>query len=79
MASVERELPALEAALPTIDLPVGFVMGAGSPMPATAATDSADRIPQSWVDVVPGAGHFVWLEAPGRILAAVNRLHEQVG
>jgi pimeloyl-ACP methyl ester carboxylesterase len=79
MASVERELPSLERLLPTIDMPVGFVIGAGSPMPATAATDTAERIPGAWVEVVPDAGHFVWMDAPGKVLAALTRLLGQQG
>ena len=72
--SVLEELPRLEAALPGIDVPVGFVVGAGSPMPATASTDTAARIPRAWVDVVAAAGHFPWLDAPGRVRAALQRL-----
>ncbi len=74
MASIFRELPALELGLPGIDLPVGFVVGAGSPMPVTASTDTAQRIPDAWVDAVPEAGHFVWLDAPGRVRSALDRL-----
>jgi pimeloyl-ACP methyl ester carboxylesterase len=72
--SLVEELPRLEAALPTIDVPVGFLVGAGSPMPATASTDTAGRIRGAWVDVVPAAGHFPWLDAPGCVRAALARL-----
>lgn len=74
VASVFEELPRLEAALPGIDAPVGFVVGAASPIPATASTDTAGRIPGAWVDVVPAAGHFPWLDAPGCVRAALQRL-----
>ena len=73
-ASVLDELPRLEAALPAIQLPVGFVVGEASPMPATASTDTAERIPGAWVDVVPAAGHFPWLDAPGCVRAGLQRL-----
>ena len=73
-ASVLDELPRLEAALPGIEVPVGFVVGAASPMPATASTDTAGRIPGAWVDVVPAAGHFPWLDAPGCVRAGLERL-----
>ena len=74
LASALEELPRLEAALPGIDVPVGFVVGAASPMPATASTDTAGRIPGAWVDVVPEAGHFPWLDVPGCVRTALQRL-----
>ena len=74
--SILAELPALEAALPAIRVPVGFVHGSRSPMPLAASTDAADRIPGAWVEVVEGAGHFVWVEAPGAVRAALRRLTE---
>jgi len=72
--SIQEELPALEAGLPEIRVPVGFVHGSKSPMPLAASTDAAERIPGAWVEVVEGAGHFVWVEAPGAIRAALRRL-----
>ena len=73
-ASIVAELPALEAALPRIRVPVGFVHGSRSPMPLAASTDAAERIPGAWVEVVEGAGHFVYVEAPGAVAAALRRL-----
>lgn len=72
--SINEELPKLEAGLPEIRVSVGFVHGSRSPMPLAASTDAADRIPGAWVDVVEGAGHFIWLEAPGAVLASLRRL-----
>jgi pimeloyl-ACP methyl ester carboxylesterase len=72
--SIMAELPALEAGLPEIRVPVGFVHGSLSPMPLAASTDAAERIPGAWVEVVEGAGHFTWVEAPGAVLAALRRL-----
>jgi pimeloyl-ACP methyl ester carboxylesterase len=72
--SILAELPALEAGLQEIRVPVGFVHGARSPMPLAASTDAADRIPGAWVDVVDGAGHFIWVEAPGAVRASLRRL-----
>ena len=72
--SIIAELPALEAGLPRIQVPVGFVHGARSPMPIGASTDAADRIPGAWVDIVDGAGHFVWVEAPGAVRTSLRRL-----
>ena len=73
-SSILAELPSLEAGLPEIRVPVGFVHGSRSPMPLAASTDAAARIPGAWVDVVDGAGHFVWVEAPGAVRAALRRL-----
>ncbi len=72
--SILAELPALEAGLPQIRVPVGFVHGSGSPMPLGASRDGAERIPGAWLEVVEGAGHFVWVEAPGAVRAALRRL-----
>ena len=72
--SIQADLPALEAGLPQIRVPVGFVHGSRSPMPLAASTDAAGRIPGAWVEVVEGAGHFVWVEAPGAVRAALRRL-----
>ncbi|HSB38309.1 MAG TPA: alpha/beta hydrolase, partial [Gaiellaceae bacterium] len=72
--SIQAALPALEAGLPQIRVPVGFVHGSRSPMPLAASTDAAERIPGAWVEVVEGAGHFVWVEAPGAVRAALRRL-----
>ena len=41
MPSIMAELPALEAGLPGIRVPVGFVHGSRSPMPLAASTDAA--------------------------------------
>lgn len=72
--SINAELPKLEAGLPEIRVPVGFVHGSRSPMPLEASMDAAERIPGAWVDVVEGAGHFVWVEAPGAVRASLRRL-----
>lgn len=78
MQSAESELPGLESALQGITAPVGFVRGAGSPMPATASTDAADRIEGAWVESLEGAGHFVWLDLPGSVRTALDRLVRQI-
>jgi pimeloyl-ACP methyl ester carboxylesterase len=73
-ADLGARLPGLELSLPAITVPVGVLVGELSPMPPTAGTDSAERIPGAWSHVVPGAGHFVWHEEPGCLLAAMDRL-----
>jgi pimeloyl-ACP methyl ester carboxylesterase len=72
--SIMAELPALEAGLPGIRVPVGFVHGSLSPMPLGASTDAAERIPGAWVEVIEGAGHFIWVEAPGAVRESLRRL-----
>jgi pimeloyl-ACP methyl ester carboxylesterase len=72
--SIMAELPVLEAGLPGIRVPVGFVHSSRSPMPLATSTDAAERIPDAWVEVVEGAGHFIWVEAPGAVRASLRRL-----
>jgi pimeloyl-ACP methyl ester carboxylesterase len=65
----------LEAALPSITVPFGIVAGARSPMPAHEAAElSAAAIPGGWAEVVDGAGHFPWVERPGCVRSALDRL-----
>jgi pimeloyl-ACP methyl ester carboxylesterase len=73
-ADLEARLPELEASLAQITVPVGVLVGERSPIPPSAGTASAERIPGAWSHVEPGAGHFVWHEAPGCLLAAMDRL-----
>ena len=72
--SLRALLPALEEALSTVRVPVGFVHGGASPMPVSASSDTAARIPGAWVEVVDGAGHFPWYDVPGSVRAALDRL-----
>jgi pimeloyl-ACP methyl ester carboxylesterase len=72
--SIMAELPKLEAGLSEIPVPVGFVHGSLSPMPLATSTDAAERIPGAWVEVVEGAGHFIWVEAPGAVRESLRRL-----
>lgn len=73
-ADLQAQLPELEASLPTITVPFGVIVGELSPMPPSAGTESTDRIPGAWSHVEPGAGHFIWHEAPGCLLNAMDRL-----
>jgi pimeloyl-ACP methyl ester carboxylesterase len=73
-ADLTARLPELESSLPSITVPFGVLVGELSPMPPSAGTDSAARIPGAWTQVVAGAGHFPWHEAPGCLLAAMDRL-----
>jgi len=73
-ADLTNRLPELEKSLPSITVPFGVLVGELSPMPPSTGTDSAARIPGAWSHVEPGAGHFPWHEAPGCLLAAMDRL-----
>ena len=53
---------------------VGVLLGEGSPIPLSSGTETADRIPGAWCEIVAGAGHFIWHEKPGAVLAAMDRL-----
>ena len=64
----------LESSLPSVTVPCGVLVGGLSPIPPSAGTQSAERIPGGWSHVEPEAGHFVWFEAPGSLLAAMDRL-----
>jgi pimeloyl-ACP methyl ester carboxylesterase len=57
------------------EVPYGVVAGAGSPIPwGVAARMSAELSDHAFLDVVPAAGHFIWIEAPGRVRQALDRL-----
>ncbi len=61
--------------LATSGVPYGVIAGAGSPMPwGQAARASADIAPQAFFALVPAAGHFPWLEVPGSVRSALQRL-----
>jgi proline iminopeptidase len=61
-------------ALGRLAMPAEFVLGAESPLATDNGAASAARIPNAIVTVVPGAGHFPWIEAPGCVAAALARL-----
>ena len=73
-SDLTARMPALEASLGSITVPLGVLVGALSPMPPSAGTQTAEHISGAWTHVEPGAGHFVWHEAPGCLLAAMDRL-----
>jgi pimeloyl-ACP methyl ester carboxylesterase len=57
----------------------GVLAGAGSPLPwGQAALATAELSPRAFLEVVPGAGHFPWLEVPGSVRRALGRLLAQV-
>jgi pimeloyl-ACP methyl ester carboxylesterase len=74
-ASLHDELPGLAARLEGVGVPTLFVHGAAGPMPVTASTDTATAIGSAAaVEVLDDAGHFPWIERPGSLRAALDRL-----
>jgi proline iminopeptidase len=73
-AEVFRDMPMLEQALPACTTRMRFVHGTKSPMPVSASTDTIALLPAAELDLVDGAGHFVWFERPGSVRAALDRL-----
>ncbi len=74
-ASLHAELPALAERLAHGAVPTLFVHGGGSPMPVTAASDTAAAMgPAAAVEVIDGAGHFPWIEHPGAVRIALDAL-----
>jgi proline iminopeptidase len=74
--AAEDEAGTLVTGLPRVpaEIPVVFLHGAGSPMPLRASTETAALIPHARVEVIDGAGHFIWLEQPGALRDAVREL-----
>jgi pimeloyl-ACP methyl ester carboxylesterase len=57
------------------EVPYGIIAGAGSPIPwGQSAQATVELSSQAFLEVVPDAGHFVWLEAPGRVRDALKRV-----
>lgn len=68
-------LDEVAAALASGSVPYGVVAGAGSPIPwGQAARTTAELSPRAFLTVIPGAGHFPWLEVPGSVRTALQRL-----
>jgi pimeloyl-ACP methyl ester carboxylesterase len=73
--SLTAELPSLSERLGRINVRLGVVAGAASPMPVDlAAKATADAIPGAWLEVVDAAGHFPWQDRPGCVRAGLDRL-----
>ena len=67
-----EQLPILSSLLPGIRTPVRIVQGSEDQVvPAVNATYLGDRLPNSSVDFIAGAGHFVWEERPDEYAALV--------
>lgn len=77
IAEVTAGTDEVVAALAAGQVPYGVIAGAGSPMPwGQAARASAEVSPRAFLKIVAAAGHFPWLESPGCVRAALERLSE---
>lgn len=66
------EMPNLRPALPTLEISVRLVVGARDPKFRAVADEMARLLPRVKVEIVPGAGHNVVLEAPERVAAVIR-------
>jgi pimeloyl-ACP methyl ester carboxylesterase len=73
-SSITEVQPELATRLPRIEVPFVFVHGGGSPMPVIESSAAVDLLPDGELEVVEGAGHFIWYERPGAVRAALDRL-----
>jgi pimeloyl-ACP methyl ester carboxylesterase len=62
----------LAGRLPRATLPAFFVHGELDPLPLRSTLETAALIPGAKVEVVPGCGHFPWLEQPDAVRSAVE-------
>jgi pimeloyl-ACP methyl ester carboxylesterase len=58
--------------LPKVRLPVLFVHGELDAAPPRTSIDTAALIPGARVELIPGCGHFPWLERPGEVARLVG-------
>lgn len=66
------------AALAAGHVPYGVLAGGASPIPwGQVARASAEISPRAFLTIVPEAGHFPWVESPGCVQAALDRLRRQ--
>jgi pimeloyl-ACP methyl ester carboxylesterase len=72
-ASIEAELPGLAEKLRGCAVPTRFVHGELDPLPVSASAETAEILGAT-VDVLPGNGHFPWLEDPGCVRRSLDRL-----
>ena len=72
-ASIREQLPLLAHLLRGCTVPTRFVHGALDPLPVSASTDAA-ALMGALVDVLPGNGHFPWLEDPGCVRRSLDML-----
>ena len=79
MGEMTEGLEPVAAELAKGTIPYGILAGAASPIPwGQAARSTVELSSQAFLEVVPAAGHFVWVEAPGAVRAAFDRLTDGI-
>ncbi|MGH2871291.1 MAG: alpha/beta fold hydrolase [Solirubrobacteraceae bacterium] len=74
-AELGQGIDEVASALATGAVRYGVLAGGASPFPwGQAARPAAELSSSAFLKVVPGAGHFVWHEAPGAVRAELRRL-----
>jgi pimeloyl-ACP methyl ester carboxylesterase len=76
--SLLRELPRLQDRLKDCRVPTVFIHGSASPVPVTASSATAELMADAAVEIVHGAGHFIWLDRPGTVLGAADGLLRRI-
>ena len=69
----------LTEGVPRVRVPTLFVHGEDDVLPLHSSTATAELMPGAVVEIIPGAGHFPWLEKPDEFRAAVERFLDQLG
>ena len=64
----------LERRLPEVTLRALFVHGELDPLPVRSSSETAALMPHAGVGIIPGCGHFPWLERPGELRRRVQAL-----
>jgi pimeloyl-ACP methyl ester carboxylesterase len=68
-----EQLPTLAELLPSVQIPVRIVQGsADQVVPQVNAEYLGERLPNSSVDFIDGAGHFCWEEKPDEYAALIT-------
>ncbi len=73
MAGLLLELEVAQPIPQTVHVPARFVHGELDPLPVSASTYAA-ALMGAVVDVLPGNGHFPWLEDPGCVRRSLGML-----
>jgi pimeloyl-ACP methyl ester carboxylesterase len=78
-ATVVSSMPTLAARLGDCKVPMAFLAGEASPLPPDEASGAtAALMPDASLEIVPGAGHFPWVERPGCVRSALDQLVARV-